>query len=118
MLIDGDLVMPLVTNKGTPYAWASVHLPVDTQVGYVAAYNRDDAWSSLTGAVEVWVGVDANLFAQKCGEISDTNSAGPFLIWCGSIGDVVTIRQKGPGSYLSLTELVAYSTTGALVEKS
>ena len=110
--IDGNVGTICATEEATGN-WLSVQLPLGARVDYVAVYNRQDAFASLLGHFEIWLGhasgdvSDAN--ATKCGEgaFDAAQEPAPYLVRCANAtaGAHVTLRRPEFG-YVSIAELV------------
>ena len=105
-------------------AWLSVEVPRETQIDYVAVYNRVDNanYASWLNPFEVWVSETQGDFsltnAVKCAgpvsaplRINSDPANAAFVVACpaGTKGSYFSIRQVGQARYLTLLEVEAYA---------
>ena len=120
--IDANLGTWCHSTASATGAWLSVQVPPESEIGYVAIYNRDDVspFMEWLTPFEVWIGATAGdttpPSATKCGgPYSVPAEAGPFMVECGGArGEFVTYLQTNATvgtisrRYLTVAEVKVY----------
>ena len=109
-VIDGSITTTCFSTLETN-AWLSVQVPINTRIGYVAAFNRrGDGYAYLLGTFEIWLGSsagDTSTSAHRCGEASYSaaHEPSPYILNCDGISDkpfVTLLQTGGAGGYIAV----------------
>jgi len=92
--------------------WVSVSVPPGAAIGYVMVRNRADAYASLLGRYEVWLGESDGDEQYKCGG-TKSGDDGDVASWCAAQSSYthVTVKQVGASRYLSIAEIEVYDSS-------
>jgi len=115
--IDGSH-QTVIASSWQARAWVSVQTPTGSRIGQVAVQNRlESSFAPWLGAFEVYVGDSHGDRAYKCGggTYAASNDEQRYVIDCdGRVGAYVTMMQTGAARYLTIAELVLYSSGGSV----